>query len=406
MQHKPYFRLIEPGLHLGYRKLTSGPGTWVVRRYGGKGAYTVRNLATADGKPVIADDYSEQDGNSVLSFGQAQERAKAHRPAEASGPYTVSVAIRAYLEFLESDGRGAHTIRDARYRANGLILPKLGDEEVSALTSGRLRKWRDDLVKAHPRVRTKKGDTQKHRPVTGEDAKRARRSSANRTWTVLRAALNHAFQNDKAPSDHAWRKVKPFKKVDGARQRYLQIAEAKRLLNACESDFRLMVQAGLQTGARYSELARLTVSDFNPDAGTVFIRQSKSGKSRDVTLTDEGVRFFKQVCAGRAGDEIMLRKAGGGTWSFANQVWPMAEAVTRAKISPPISFHGLRHTWASLAVMNHVPLIVVAKNLGHSDTRMVEKHYGHLAKSFITDAIRAGAPKFGFKADKKITALT
>jgi hypothetical protein len=30
-RHKPYFRLIEPGLHLGYRKLTSGPGTWIVR---------------------------------------------------------------------------------------------------------------------------------------------------------------------------------------------------------------------------------------------------------------------------------------------------------------------------------------------------------------------------------------
>ena len=37
--------------------------------------------------------------------------------------------------------------------------------------------------------------------------------------------------------------------------------------------------------------------------------------------------------------------------------------------------------WASHAVMNGVPLIVVAKNLGHSDTRMVERHYGHLAPS-------------------------
>jgi hypothetical protein len=39
--------------------------------------------------------------------------------------------------------------------------------------------------------------------------------------------------------------------------------------------------------------------------------------------------------------------------------------------------------------------MVVAKNLGHRDTRMVEKHYGHLAPSYITDAIRAGAPRFG-----------
>jgi hypothetical protein len=36
------------------------------------------------------------------------------------------------------------------------------------------------------------------------------------------------------------------------------------------------------------------------------------------------------------------------------------------------------------------------------DTRMVEKHYGHLAPSYIADAIRAGAPRFGFKPDPKL----
>ena len=55
--------------------------------------------------------------------------------------------------------------------------------------------------------------------------------------------------------------------------------------------------------------------------------------------------------------------------------------------------------------MAGVPLLVVAKNMGHADTRMVEKHHGHLAPSYIVDAIRAGAPKFGFKPDRKITVL-
>ena len=50
-------------------------------------------------------------------------------------------------------------------------------------------------------------------------------------------------------------------------------------------------------------------------------------------------------------------------------------------------------------------LMVVAKNLGHADTRMVEKHYGHLAPSFITEAIRAGAPRYGIKADKQVVPL-
>jgi integrase len=77
---------------------------------------------------------------------------------------------------------------------------------------------------------------------------------------------------------------------------------------------------------------------------------------------------------------------------------PMAKAVARAKITPSISFHGLRHTWASLAVMGGMPLLVVARNLGHSDTRMVERHYGHLAPSYIADEIRKAAPRFGTKA--------
>jgi integrase len=65
----------------------------------------------------------------------------------------------------------------------------------------------------------------------------------------------------------------------------------------------------------------------------------------------------------------------------------------------------MRHTWASLAVMNGVPLIVVAKNLGHSNTRMVEKHYGHLADDYVKEAIRESAPRFGFKPDKKVSVF-
>ena len=53
------------------------------------------------------------------------------------------------------------------------------------------------------------------------------------------------------------------------------------------------------------------------------------------------------------------------------------------------SFHALRHTWASHRVMAGAPLMVVAHALGHADTRMVEKHYGHLAPSYIRDVTLA-----------------
>src|SRR5712671_409599 len=67
----------------------------------------------------------------------------------------------------------------------------------------------------------------------------------------------------------------------------------------------------------------------------------------------------------------------------SQQQRPLVEACHAATVTPAISFHTLRHTYASLMVMDGVPLIVVARNLGHSDTRMVEKHYGHLTSSYI-----------------------
>jgi hypothetical protein len=57
--HKPYYRLLAPGLHLGYRKLASGPGTWIARRYIGAGAYATENLRTSGNLIIVADDYDE-----------------------------------------------------------------------------------------------------------------------------------------------------------------------------------------------------------------------------------------------------------------------------------------------------------------------------------------------------------
>jgi integrase len=405
VRHKPYFRLIEPGLHLGYRKLSSGPGTWIVRRYHGEGDYRVENLRTTDNELVLADDYANADGGRVLSFAQAQQKARGPRQAK-SGALTVSDALDAYLRFLEGEGRARHSLRDTRYRIESFIRPKLGKLGVVALTTERLRHWRDDLAKAPPRLRTRNGDEQKFREVPDDDdTRRQRRASANRTWTVLRAALNHAFHDGKVESDVAWRKVKPFKNVDAARIRYLTVAEAVRLINATDPEFRPMVRAALETGARYGELTRLEVRDFNASAGTVSIPQSKSGKARHVVLTEDGVALFKQLAIGKSAGDLLMPRPNGGERQKSEQARPMIEACKRAKIKPRISFHGLRHTWASLAVMGGVPLMVVARNLGHADTRMVEKHYGHLAPSYIADAIRAGAPRFGLTNSKQIVPL-
>jgi integrase len=397
---RPYYRLIEEGLHLGYRRprgrrgRPAPAGKWVLRRYIGGQTYAVETIG-------VADDFSDADGVAVLDFKQAQDLARslhvqrAHAAAGVAGSLTVAAAMEAYFAQLESKGKPIDT---ARHHANASIIPALGDIEVAALTAGQIRRWLHDLAKLAPRVRTAKGKPQQYRQhdESDADAVRRRRSSANRIYATLRAALNYCWREKKVTSDAEWRRVEPFENVDSARVRYLTVAEAQRFINASDPEFRPMVMAALQTGARYGELCKIKVGDFNPDAGTLAVYKGKKSKPRHVILTDEGQDVFRQLTVGRNPEELLLRRADGSAWGKNHQDHFVAVANAGAGIKPPIGIHILRHTWASHAVMNGVPLMVVAKNLGHVDTKMVERHYGHLAPSFVVDAIRAGAPRFGF----------
>lgn len=389
---KPYYRAIGAGLNVGYRKGKKA-GRWVARFYVGGKDYRLEVIGDAD-------DMLDANGDTVLDFWQAQDRAR-QMQADLAGDkgeaiqkrLTIKDAIDDYLEWMEGNRKSA---QDARYRAEALILPAFGRKDVAKLTAKEIRSWLRKVAETPPRLRTKNGKEQRFREMDeSPDGIRRRKASANRTLTVLKAALNRAWRDGKVPSDAEWRRVEPYEGVDAARIQYLTVAEAQRLVNVCGPAFRRLVQAALQTGARYGELAALTVADFNEDVGTISIRESKVGKVRHIVLTDEGVDFFADITVGRVGNELILTNESGEAWGDCHQVRPMAEACARAKIAPRISFHGLRHTWASLAVMNGVPLMIVARNLGHADTRMVEKHYGHLAPSYIADAIRSGAPRFG-----------
>jgi len=222
---------------------------------------------------------------------------------------------------------------------------------------------------------------------------------------VLKAALNHAWKAGHITSDDAWRRVKPFKAVETARARYLSEAEWVRLVNGCEPSFRNLVRGALLTGCRYSELARLHVADFNADAGIVTVRESKAGKPRHVVLTDEGQRLFASVTAGKLGNDPIFTRYDGGTWGKSHQLRPMLEACKRAKIKPAVSFHVLRHTHGSTLAMRGVPMGVIAEQLGHAGTRMTEKHYAHLAPSYIAETIRAHFPTLGIAGDSPVTPM-
>ena len=422
---EPYWSKLAEGQFLGYyRPGSKAAGSWVAKwRDLESGARKKSTLGTAD-------DYADANGEQVLTWAQASGKARAWFEVAAheavlvaggevlpSGPYTVSMAMDDY--FLDSERRGVRGLRAARSANRVHILPELGPLEVGRLTRNLLEKWQSAVAASPALARSRPGaetPNLRHRAALPEH-QRARKDTANRVFTVLKAALNLALARRRViGTGEAWREVKPFKGVSQARTRFLTVEDQVRIVNACPEDFRRLVQGALFTGGRYGELARAMVKDFNPTGGTLFLvgKGTGEGKPRQVALTAEGQGFFLQLTTGRpAGDLIFQRdqvarrarpEAGSG-WAHGDQSRFMADACKAACLES-MTFHELRHSYASMLVNKGVPLAYVAAQLGHTDTRMVEKHYGHLAPSALAEAIRSLTPIQGiFQPAEKVAAL-
>jgi len=355
----------------------------------------------------------DADGIRVLSFDQAQEAARtwAKRKAEEdtgeviAGSYTVSKAMDDYIEDRERETR--KSFYRTKSVINTHIRPTLGDIELAKLTHNKVKAWRDDIADAQPLVRAAKGNKPAERTVDTEDVevRRKRHATANRIFTVLRAALNFAYRRNRIASKAAWEKISPFRKVDAPKIRFMSVDECKRLIEACPLDFSRLVRTALYTGCRYSELTSMRVNAFNSRAQNVHVAESKSGKTRFIALTDEGIAFFKSIVKGKAETDYLFTHDdglhSGKPWEATQQTYWMEFACTEAKITPAVSFHILRHTYASQLAMHNTPMPVIAAQLGHADTRMTERHYAHLGQSYVADVVRANLPSFGFKSETK-----
>jgi len=389
-RREPYWASITRGCTLGYRR---GPGTWIAKYRADSGERRYEAIGPAD-------DVTDGLG---LSYGQAQEKARdffkrkareaAGNFAPMDGVYTVADALREY--FADRERRGHKAVLHDRKSADALIIPELGNIAVEKLTKDRIVRWQEAMASRPGRLRSKKCGQQRFREHAGtpEDIRR-RRSTCNRVLATLKAALNFAHKEGRVPLADAWQRVQAYRNVYAARVRYLSDDESRRLINACPADFRALVTAALLTGCRYGELTRLTVEDFHPDAGTLHVRISKSGKPRHVVLTAEGQEFFARRCLGKDTTSLLLTHANGKPWQRTEQQRPVKAACKAAQIAGS-SFHALRHTYASRLVMKGVPLSVVAAQLGHATINMVEKHYGHLAASYVAETVRGAFGELG-----------
>jgi integrase len=381
---------ISRGRALGYRRGRKG-GTWIAR-------FDAEHFRREQ-KLGEADDVLDSDGLQILDYAQALDKAnrfflsaltQATGEMPGRGPYTIHLAVLDYLKSLAN--RGAPDHPGAVYDFNRNVIPQLGAIDVAKIGRPKLETWRAQLAE-RPRLSTKKPkkDAPPDPPKTlTEDDKRQRRATTNRTVRRLVAALNHALETGRVNANSMNWKIAPFKNAEVARAEYLTETQQRTFVTACseELDFQNLVLAGLQTGCRLGELARLRVRDFVASSKTIYVQQSKSGKPRHVFLAEETAQFCNGLAGNREPDELLLLRRDGSGWKKDAVKKPMRRACMKAKIRR-LGFHQLRHSFATRLLTRGVSMKIVAQQLGHTSVRMLEKHYGHMADEHVQRVISA-----------------
>jgi integrase len=199
----------------------------------------------------------------------------------------------------------------------------------------------------------------------------------NRKLSALSKALKYAYQNDaldKLP-------YMPRLKEGQGRLRFLTKDEEERLLNLITqwSDQELWdcVATLLDTGLRCGELLKLEGQDVRN--GQITVWDTKNGKEHTVPLTQRASRIVS---------ERMAQYGRGKLYPHSyDSLEKRFRRVTEHLQMDDVTFHVLRHTFASRLVQRGVPIQTVSKLLNHS-TIQITMRYAHLAPSNLVDAVR------------------
>jgi integrase len=131
-------------------------------------------------------------------------------------------------------------------------------------------------------------------------------------------------------------------------------------------------------------------------AGGLKVKQTKTGKSRKVTIPPPTVAMLRAHKAEQMRLRLQLGQPGKPLLVFSDLEGRMLSPdnlsrdwrrICRAKGLPKIKFHALRHTHASVLLASGLPVLMVSRRLGHSRASMTLDVYAHL----LPDADKAAA---------------
>lgn len=404
-QLKPglYWRQLDGDIHLGYRRRAAG-GVWLVRWYIGSGNYHREAIGLAD--DIVAE------GN--WSFEQACKRAREivaqkrvlSLPSGGELMETVRTAVTCYVE-RRSD-REMSVRPDSRRKSDAasrmqrhVLGDKIANTRLIDLTESALSGW------------------QKRLPAS------LQLSSRRRTASDLKAALNIAHRQYRKQLPGDFGEIVRFGLATGDEDgvpyntrepQILSDDQIRAIIAAAkeidkDGDLWRLVLLLAATGARFSQLQRLTVADVQPDRLRVFVPRSRKGKGKvggsyAVQVGTDVIDALEPEFAGKSPNDILLSrwrlvqvkaiewiKDRRGPWLSASEMTrPWKSICAQLALPATIVPYALRHSSIVRGIRAGLPIRLVAA-LHDTSVAMIERHYARYIVDGLEDlAARAVIP--------------
>ncbi len=330
-----------------------------VRPSGGRSYVMLRDTASGSRRVALGPVETmgiEEARREYLARQAGKEPEREAKPARAAPPLR---------DFVEGEWKRAHfdrykpsTRRTTSSQLSGRILPAFGTKPLDRITPAGVRRWFDEFSRTAP-------------------------GHANQTLGLLRQIMNFAIACGHVEAN-------PTRGIRRNRRprltRFLSSEEIHRLHRALDRQTGNsnrqqadIVRLLLLTGCRRGEIVHLRWSEVRE--GALALEDAKTGP-RTVILNAQARRILQSQPRGESPYVFPSPRDPARPRGPHLELW---YRVRREAGIEDVRLHDLRHTHASHAVMNGVPVPVVSRMLGHADVGMTLR-YAHLGDRDIEEA--------------------
>ncbi len=287
-------------------------------------------------------------------------------PRKRKKEITFGEAWERYSEWLET---GKKRPRDDRYNYKNHLKDRFADKPLSKISPFDLERMKAELLR------------QGLAPAT-----------VKHCLVLVRQIINKAISWGLWDGENPVKKVK-MPRLNNQRVRFLTHEEANQLLEhltLVSSQLHDMAVLSLHTGMRAGEIFNLRWGHIDLENGLIHISDPKSGRSRKAFMTPDVRAIFEARPKGDQAELIFKNRKGEQIKEISNS---FARVVKRLGfnegITDPrqrVTFHTLRHTFASWLAIQGTPILTIKELLGHQTLAMTER-YSHLIPDTKREAV-------------------